>query len=299
MTKLPLASPGEQAEGFPHGRLVALEKAVAILVTYNKELMEKLDVVVGSRPAAAQENTPNVASIVPAYFPSLPPPLHSRPPPEPQASHARHAVDVNKPHVLRENQPSVQTRAQSNAPVTKPNHPNDQSSMPAAAEPVSWSVATRRRPIKVIRGTATVASRDNNDNRVGWTSAPRDLFVYHTSHHTTANDISDLMTVQSKVVPITIEKRSKEFAYFGSFRVTVRRDDFEESMKAEHWPAGWSIREYFVSRQRREVERLEREAAADGSTVDRMNSQLTSDTEEKSLVNADNTSSTPVLNNDG
>jgi hypothetical protein len=97
---------------------------------------------------------------------------------------------------------------------------------------------------------------------------------------TTTNDISDLMTAQSKVTPMNVEKRSKEFAYFGSFRVTVRRDDFDEAMKAEHWPAGWSIREYYVSRDRREVERLQRanDNAPDNALVndnDAMNAQLT------------------------
>ena len=219
--------------------------------------MDKLDnmqplfsnVVAGAHAAAAQGNTPSVSQVAAAATLSLPPPLQSRPPP------ASQTVYTTKP------------RAQTNVPIMS--HPSAQSSMPAVSVPAqenSWSIATRRRATKVIRGTAPVAGLDSNNSRAGWTSAPRDIFVYHTSHHTTEDDISDLMTVQSKVSPIKIEKRSKEFAYFGSFRVSVRRDDFEEATKAEHWPAGWSIREYYVSRQRKEVERLQRAAAADGAT---------------------------------
>ena len=90
--------------------------------------------------------------------------------------------------------------------------------------------------------------------------------MYHTHHSTTGDDIKELLAETSKVAVLGIEKRSNEHAYFGSFRVTVNRTDFDEAVKAEHWPEGWSIREYFVSRARREEEMATAAAAATAST---------------------------------
>ena len=117
---------------------------------------------------------------------------------------------------------------------------NVQSASADALDTNEWTTAHRRRP-KVIRVTSPVPKPNAPSARVGWTPAPHDIFVYHTNHLTTTEDISDLMIAQSKVIPMNVDKRSKEYAYFGSFRVTVRRDDFDEAMKAEHWPASWSI----------------------------------------------------------
>ena len=108
------------------------------------------------------------------------------------------------------------------------------------------------------------------------------------------------MIAQSKVTPMNVEKRSKEFAYFGSFRVTVRRDDFDEAMKAEHWPAGWSIREYYVSRERREVERLQRANGNDSSNAlvninDPMNTQQVVQTNGDTATEHTDTSGTSVV----
>ncbi len=55
----------------------------------------------------------------------------------------------------------------------------------------------------------------------------------------------------SKVQVLQIEKKSHAKAYYGSFRISVRRNDFEEATKPEHWPAGWSIREFFMPRAKR------------------------------------------------
>ena len=123
--------------------------------------------------------------------------------------------------------------------------------------------------------------------------------MYHTNHLTTKEDISDLMVAQSKVIPMNVEKRSKEYAYFGSFRVTVRRDDFDEAMKAEHWPAGWSIREYYVSRERREVERLQRANAVSTGT-DSMNDQLvmSGSTDGQQVQSASTAGKTPESNSE-
>ena len=46
---------------------------------------------------------------------------------------------------------------------------------------------------------------------------------------------------------INVEKRSNEYAYYGSFRVTINRADFEKALDPINWPVGWSVREYFHS----------------------------------------------------
>ena len=258
LDKMPIAKPGDPVEGLPNGRLVALEKSVSVVIANHKEVLDKIDQI---RPTFSQ-----VTTTVPGMPPgradlSLPPPAQSRPPP---AQAAQRPLHTRQPHYSSVVPRRLPTNIQTDSSLPK------DSSSPDAAD---WNTVNRRRP-KVIRGTASVVGLNSQSNRVGWTPAPRDIFVYHMNHLTTAEDISDLMKAQSKVSPMNIEKRSKEYAYFGSFRVTVRRDDFEEAMKPEHWPAGWSIREYYVSRERREVERLERLERANASSTDGMNSQL-------------------------
>ena len=74
--------------------------------------------------------------------------------------------------------------------------------------------------------------------------------MYHTAHETTVDDIKDLISETSKVKVINVEKRSNEYAYYGSFRVTINRADFEKALDPINWPVGWSVREYFHSRKR-------------------------------------------------
>ena len=74
--------------------------------------------------------------------------------------------------------------------------------------------------------------------------------MYHTAHETTEDDIKDLIGMTSKVTVINVEKRSNEFAYYGSFRVTINRAEFEKALDPINWPVGWSVREYFHSRKR-------------------------------------------------
>lgn len=286
--KLPMASPVER-DGIPHGRISALEKAVGLLITNNKELVDKVDLInkvqpTYSRAAAAHLELPvqptlSGQSQVQGDL-SLPPPMQSRAPP----------IKLHQPEYA-----AVQSHKMPIASHTNMAAQNVQSNSVDALDTNEWTTARKRRPAKVIRGTAHVSKSNAPSIRVGWTPAPRDIFVYHTNHLTTTEDISDLMIDQSKVTPMNVEKRSKEYAYFGSFRVTVRRDDFDEAMKAEKWPAGWSIREYYVSRERREVERLQRASAVtDGS--DSMNSQLI--TQVPSSVTNDNVELKPTEGNE-
>ena len=63
-------------------------------------------------------------------------------------------------------------------------------------------------------------------------------------------NIRDLITMTSKVQVLNVEKRSNEHAYYGSFRVTINRSDFDRALNPAHWPAGWSVREYFHARKK-------------------------------------------------
>ena len=106
---------------------------------------------------------------------------------------------------------------------------------------------------KVVRGTATTttsATAGGVERRAGWGSSPRDLFVYHTAHDTTDQDIRDAAKHFGDIVVKNVERRSNENAYYGSFRVTIDRNDFDKAMSPSSWPAGWSLRQYFVSRNR-------------------------------------------------
>ena len=126
----------------------------------------------------------------------------------------------------------------------------------AQAEPATaganeqWKVQNRRRPRpKAIQGSYKSQAAGHT-----WLAAPRDIFVYHTDIETTTEDIEALIAETSKVNVLQIEKKNHAEAYYGSFRVSVRRNEFEEATKPEYWPGGWSIREYFRPRAKRDTE---------------------------------------------
>ncbi len=78
--------------------------------------------------------------------------------------------------------------------------------------------------------------------------------MYHTDIQTEEGDIRALIDETSKVNVLEVEKKNHVNAYYGSFRVSVRRNEFDEAMKPEYWPDGWSIREYFRPRAKRVTE---------------------------------------------
>ena len=64
---------------------------------------------------------------------------------------------------------------------------------------------------------------------------------------------------------INVEKRSREFAWFGSFRVTVERSDFAKCMEPGSWPQGWSVRTYFGGRKKPEDDKAATDKTGEGS----------------------------------
>ena len=103
---------------------------------------------------------------------------------------------------------------------------------------------------KVVRGTAAATTTGGAEGRSGWGSAPSNIFVYHTAPDTTDQDVREAAKHFGNIVVKNVERRSNEYSYYGSFRVTIDRNDFDTAMSSSSWPSGWSVRQYFVSRIR-------------------------------------------------
>ncbi len=140
--------------------------------------------------------------------------------------------------------------------VTNVNNSGNSSNAAVLVEPAAhsantndqWKTQNRRRPRpKAIQGSYKSQAAGHT-----WSAAPRDIFVYHADIGTTTEDIEALIAETSKVNVLQVEKKNHAEAYYGSFRVSVRRNEFEEATKPEYWPDGWSIREYFRPRPKRD-----------------------------------------------
>ena len=92
------------------------------------------------------------------------------------------------------------------------------------------------------------------------------MFVYHTDIQTSEDDIRAIVAETSNVDILEIEKKSHVNAYYGSFRVSVRRNDFTKAMLPENWPDGWSIREYFRPRVTQAASSPENSAASNNTS---------------------------------
>lgn len=84
--------------------------------------------------------------------------------------------------------------------------------------------------------------------RRGWGAAPRNIFVYHTDKDTTEEDVMEAAKHFGAIHVKSVERRAQASSYHGSFRVMIDRNDFNKAMEASSWPCGWSVREYFMSR---------------------------------------------------
>ena len=252
--KLPMVRPGETRTDLSIERIAALEQMVGNLIEQNKMIVGSLEdlkkkesapLTYASRVAA---DTGAVSRGGSTSFGAAQNGVSGQ-------DRGRH-LNVDR----------LQTRTRSQTPKRprldndheqqhggQPEHPGHQN---------VWEDPNRRKfrsnGAKVILGTAGVATAAAAGGaggvRQGWKSAPRELFVYHTHHSTTDEDIKDLIGETSKVEVLEIEKRSREGAYFGSFRVRVNRDEFEKALSPEHWPSGWSVREYFVARKKPDLQ---------------------------------------------
>jgi hypothetical protein len=245
--KVPRRVPGENVDDPTLDRIACLERTVSKVVSMNETILsELLDL---KKNQQANKGVPSFTEIV-----------------------AQQAV-ASRPVVLRQQDriPVTQARnhisVQSVIPSEERNQSNIHQSEAINGNPVlnaghgsshvneGWQDANRRRRPrpKAIQGTY----KSQGDNTARWAAAPRNIFVYHTDRNASEEDISALIEETSKVEVLEIEKKSHIAAYHGSFRVSVRRNDFEKAMLPEHWPDGWSVREYFQPRPKRQLESVD------------------------------------------
>ena len=233
--KIPRSFPDENISDSSEDRLSFLERSLTRILSQNDAIMHELTDLKKNPPPSFRE----IVS---------------------QEAHAQ-AVPFRVNNVVPERNHSVaQDRSNRSAHnVTNASNRGAQpSNTTAHVEPATaaansndqWQVQNRRRPRpKAIQGSYKSQAAGHT-----WTAAPRDIFVYHTDIETSTEDIEALIAETSKVNVLQIEKKNHAEAYHGSFRVSVRHNEFVEAIKPEYWPDGWSIREYFRPRAKRDTE---------------------------------------------
>ena len=262
--KLPMVRPGETSSEISSARIAALESMVQNLINQNKEILETVT------DLKKKQDTPltyasRVASNTSSFTGGGAPPGQSGQGQGGVLGQQQQAQARGREGVPGQLQVPRYFRDRSNSNkrqrIGSEHEERDQNSGPGTqGQAGGWNEVQnqnqnrrqlRSNGVKVVRGTASVTGpQSGGQARQGWRAAPRDIFVYHTHHSTTEDDIKDLVKETSGVEVLEVEKRSREGSYFGSFRLRVNREQFETAMQPEHWPAGWSVREYFVARQR-------------------------------------------------
>jgi hypothetical protein len=244
--KVPRRLPGERADDPTLDRIGFLESTVSRIVSQNEKILSEI-VDFKKNPNVNQGNMPSFREIVAeqATRPVQPAALQQQDKvPTTQArNHINHTGEkpypVNAASAANRNHNGVQLSA--NMDGVGASNTNEE-----------WQSANRRRRIrpKAVQGTYT----SSGANAARWAAAPRNIFVYHTDKNASEEDINAIIQETSNVEVLEVEKKSHAEAYHGSFRVSVRRNDFEKAILPQNWPAGWSVREYFHPRPKRHVQ---------------------------------------------
>ena len=66
--------------------------------------------------------------------------------------------------------------------------------------------------MKVVRGTASAPGGRAGEGRQGWRAAPRDIFVYHTHHSTSEEDINLRKSLKDTLVQIAKTRDKESYA---------------------------------------------------------------------------------------
>ena len=248
--KVPRRLPGEHVNDPALDRIEFLERSVARIVAQNENIISELVDLKKNPPV----NVPLFTDIVAQESAVTLARNHTSAQTVTQMrNHSAMPVTQGRSHISA--QPSMQVRSQSVMPVTQArNHISAQSNVAqvsVANGNEGWQEQNRRRRPRPKAIQGTYKSQGDNEARRVWAAAPRDMFVYHTDIQTSEDDINAIIEETSKVQVLRIEKKSHADAYYGSFRVSVRRNDYEKAMLPENWPDGWSIREYFQPRAKR------------------------------------------------
>jgi len=230
--KVPRRVPGEDIADPTLDRIAFLERSVARIVSQNENIMSEL-VDLKKNPSAP----PSFSDIVAGENAATANPQQ------------RSRINVQQPVQQVNVKPVTQERNHISAQDNQSRKPRSDQSGAVGNGNDNWQVQRRRTRPKAVQGTYKTPGA--NSGNLGRAAAPRNIFVYHTDIQTTVEDIKSVIEETSNVEILQIEKKSHEKAYYGSFRISVRRNDFEEATKPEHWPAGWSIREFFMPRAKR------------------------------------------------
>ena len=76
-------------------------------------------------------------------------------------------------------------------------------------------------------------------------SAPVEFFISNTDVETVEEDVKEAAKNLAKVEILEVEKKTKEGATYGSFRIKVEREDFGKCVSEDSWPNGWKVRRFF------------------------------------------------------
>ena len=92
-----------------------------------------------------------------------------------------------------------------------------------------------------VQGNAKI----DGEMPVGWRSSDVEFFIRDCSVNTSVTDVREAAVKIAKVNLLEVEKKTKEGATYGSFRIKVRKEDSWLVKKNESWPPGWHVRNFF------------------------------------------------------
>ena len=93
----------------------------------------------------------------------------------------------------------------------------------------------------VVQGNAKI----EGEIRQGWRSSNVEFFIKDCSIETSEIDVKEAAEKIAKVELLEVEKKTKEGATYGSFRIKVRKEDSWLVKNYESWPPGWRIRNFY------------------------------------------------------
>ena len=208
--KLPLVRPGETRTEVSSERIAALERMIDNLIEQNKVIVDSLEQIKKKEAAPVTFASKAAAATGPKTGSGLGTSGGGH------AGNAGHGNHLGPQHQERGRLHSLnrlQARDRSQTPSKRQRTDEDIEQNVPAHEQQGWEDVNRRRyrsnGVKVIRCTAGVASVGVSGGagvvRQGWKSSPREIFVYHTHHSTTEDDMRDLVNETSMVEVLEIE----------------------------------------------------------------------------------------------
>ena len=116
--------------------------------------------------------------------------------------------------------------------------------MKPANEKNEWKVQ-RRKQIREKAKDMQVVVGNKETGLISCAAEKMDLFVFNVEHNWLEKDLTDEMT-QNGVVPLRLRCVSNQRAEKKSFKVSVKKDDYEKVMCSTFWKFGVKCREWFT-----------------------------------------------------